>query len=906
MIELDNLLRATMKHGGETVGPVFAREFVAFSHDSRTVSPGELFVALRTEKADGHEFIDDAVARGASGILCERAPARLTGSSAAGVTVIRVNDTRAALLDWAAFVLDAVRPYRMAVTGAVGKSSARAALLRVLGFGDAGVFTNGNRNDELGLPLALGELRAGHGLAVLEVAADSAAELRRLGELLRPDTIVVTGAAAPSADDPASASIRDGIAAFVATLAPGGTLVLNGDDDNLAELLGAAGALRTGESPLPPRVLRYGLGAAVDVAGTATEQTAGGTTLAVGYRGETAQARLLSPGRGAIYAALAAVTAALGAGRGLHESVALLEGLPSEPGRLAPLQGCDGRTVLDDTFSANASSLALALETLALFPRPHAAVLGEISGVRHSGALAPGTVRRLLDLDRLVLQGREMAPLGRELRDRSPEPRRIILTYSARDSVDALRPVFERPSSRPASTASTTSATLNDGDGHEAAASPVRDIAELAAALLDPADRTPEAATVLVKGSVEARMERVVELLLPEPERAGAVLVRQDEGWRRRTYVPNERPTWVEVDLEAIRENLKALQAAAAPAEVMAVLKADAYGHGARWVARTAALNGAAMLGVASLNEALDLRADGILAPILILGYSPPWQARDLALSGIRATVYSLPVVEHFSRVAQDLGHPISVHIKVDTGMTRLGVLPDDVSAFVAAVTRLPGVHVEGIFSHMATSDTDVGFALEQGECFTRVVAELEAQGHRFRYVHMENSAAVMRRLPFAGNLVRTGLALYGLYPLPREQTDVLLRPALSFKTRVAQVKSVPPGTSVSYGRRFVTARESRIAVLPVGYGDGFRRSPADWGAVLVRGRRAPIAGVVAMDMTMIDVTNIPGVQEGDEAVLIGRQGNEAISVEDVAAALGTLSYEVVTQILPRVPRQTR
>jgi alanine racemase len=400
-------------------------------------------------------------------------------------------------------------------------------------------------------------------------------------------------------------------------------------------------------------------------------------------------------------------------------------------------------------------------------------------------------------------------------------------------------------------------------------------------------------------------MERVVELLLPNQERAGEVLVRQDEGWRRRTYVPNERPTWVEVDLEAIRSNLRALQQAAAPAEVMAVLKADAYGHGARWVARTAALNGAAMLGVASLNEALDLRADGIMAPILILGYSPPWQARDLALSGIRATVFSLPVVEHFSRVARDLGREINVHIKVDTGMTRLGVLPDDLPAFVDAVSRLPGINVEGIFSHMATSDTDIAFAVEQGERFSTLLSDLHASGHRFRYVHMENSAAVMRHLPFAGNLVRTGLALYGLYPLPRKETDVGLRPALAFKTRVAQVKSVPAGTGVSYGRSFITKRPSRIAVLPVGYGDGFRRSPANWGHVLVRGRRAPIAGVVAMDMTMIDVTEIDGVQEGDEAVLIGRQGAESITVEDVAAALGTLSYEVVTQILPRVPRQT-
>ena len=864
MIELENLLRAMTRHGAETAGPVFVRQFVAFSNDSRTISPGELFVALRTEKGDGHEFINDAVARGASGILCEYLPEDLVGSAAAGATFVKVSDTRAALLDWATHALDAHHPYRMAIIGGVGKSSARVALLRALG-GDGGssdIFSNGNRNDELGIPLALGELRPDQSLAVLEVAGGSAAELERLGQLLRPDMAVITSSASPVAEDPVSTSFRKGLAGFIASLAPGGVLVANGDDAHLAALLETGGA--AGER----RVVRYGLREGVDVAGAIVEQTAHGSVLSVCYRGLTKQIRVSAVGLGAIYATVAAVAAAIGLGRGLEETAALLDGLASQPGRLSPLAGLGGLAILDDTFSANAASLALALETLDLFPRPHMAVLGEISGVRQVADLALDSVSRLSGLDLLVLQGHDMAVLGRELRARASEPERIVMTYSAMDSADAVLGFGVAPSYQYGGKGAT--------------------------------------ATVLVKGSDTARMERVVELLLPEPERARERLVRQDEGWRRRTYVPNERPTWVEVDLDAIRSNLAVLKAAAAPAEVMAVLKADAYGHGARWVARTAALNGVAMLGVASLNEALDLRAEGITTPILILGYAPAWQARDLALSGIRATLFSLPVAEHFSRVAHDLGREIVVHIKVDTGMTRLGVLPEDVSAFVETVAALPGIRVEGFFSHMATSDTDVDFAMEQGERFQALLKQLDAAGHHFRYVHMENSAAVMRQLPFAGNLVRVGMALYGLYPLSRDETDVELRPALSFKTRVAQVKSVPAGTSVSYGRHFMTDRPSRIAILPVGYGDGFRRSPANWGHVLVRGQRAPIVGVVAMDMTMIDVTDIRDVREGDEVVLIGRQGSESITAEDVAAALGTNSYEVVTQILPRVPRQTR
>ena len=348
-------------------------------------------------------------------------------------------------------------------------------------------------------------------------------------------------------------------------------------------------------------------------------------------------------------------------------------------------------------------------------------MLGEIAGVRHAEDLGAETLQRLLALDLLVLQGRELAAVGRELRSRASAPQRIVLTYGAEDSADAVWPHSKSPTvalrsgPAPSPRASIARSASADGEGEAV----VCEASPLHCPLLTAAST----GTVLVKGSDAARMERVVELLLPEAARGGAPLVRQDEGWRRRTYVPGERPTWVEVDLEAIRQNLLAIRAAAAPAEVMAVLKADAYGHGARWVARTAALNGAAMLGVASLNEALEFRADGISTPILILGYVPPWQARDLGAVRDSATLFSLPVAEHFSRVARDLGRQITVHIKIDTGMTRLGVLPADAPAFVDAVAALPGLRLEGIFSHMATSDTDVGVRHRTGRALCRRAA---------------------------------------------------------------------------------------------------------------------------------------------------------------------------------------
>jgi Alr-MurF fusion protein len=903
VIKLDALLAALAPLGGALDGPAGARAFTGFAHDSRTVTPGALFVALRTAKADGHEYINEAIARGASGVLCERLPAATSSLRAAGITVVLVPDARAALLAYARQTLATVRPRQIVVAGAVGKSSAAQAIVAALGNGPQ-IFSNGDRNDELGLPLALGGLDQQHEIAVIEVAAATGSELRRLAALVSPDILVLTAAAPPTALDAASVSFRDGLPALLARLDGAGgasadfasesprssatgerrgadgpqpigapsaagvaerLLVVNAGDPQLAALLAS-------HPPATARLLRYGHDqpgvAAAEVTARVEPSELDATAFAPCIEGaRVGDWQRSGAGSGRVEAALAAIVCARALGvavEAIRERLALLTPLP---GRLTELAGRDGLAVLDDTVSANAASLALALDALRSRPQPHAAVLGEISGVASLVALDAQTVQRLLSLDLLVLQGHETAALARELRARAPRPERILSSYSARDSADAL---------------------LRWGAARRTFAGDALQ------------------GTVLVKGSDGARMERVVELLLPDGAQPEAALVRQDAGWRLRTYVPSERPTWVEIDLGAIRDNLRALQRAAGGAEVMAVLKADAYGHGARWVARTAALNGAAMLGVASLNEAVELRKDGIATPILILGYAPPWQARDLALSDIQAAIFSDSVAEQFSRAAVDLGRRIGVHVKIDTGMTRLGVTPEEALPFVERLARLPGLELRGIFTHLATSDTDPAYAREQGERFAIALEQLRRAGFSFRHVHVENSGAILRGLPFAHTMVRAGLALYGLSPLPPGESHAPLRPALAWKTRVAQVKAVPSGTGVSYGHTFVTSRASRIAVLPVGYGDGFRRGPHNAGEVLVRGRRAPIVGVVNMDMTMIDVTDVAGVEEGDEAVLIGRQGDAAISAAEMAATLGTIVYEVVTQIMPRVPRQTR
>jgi alanine racemase len=382
------------------------------------------------------------------------------------------------------------------------------------------------------------------------------------------------------------------------------------------------------------------------------------------------------------------------------------------------------------------------------------------------------------------------------------------------------------------------------------------------------------------------------------------LLVRQTAGWQKVRLLRPGRPTWLEVDLEAIAHNFTRVIGMVGPkVRVLAVLKADGYGHGAVRVARTVLNNGAKYLGVASIGEGAALRQAGITAPILVLGYTPAWQARELALNGFTATVFSLDVARALSRAGAERDDQIRIHVKVDTGMGRLGLLPDDVVPFVLDLQKLPNLVLEGIFTHFSMADQDPGYTRWQIDRFHEVLAALSEAGVEIPLIHAANSAAILSLPESHFTMVRLGIAMFGLHPSPGLHCPPDFRAALSFKTQVAQVKALPPGSYVSYGNTYQTTGEQRIAVLPVGYADGFRRAPRHWGEVLVRGRRAPIVGRVCMDQTMIDVTAIPDVRQGDEVVLIGEQGGERITAEDVAERLGTVNYEVVSEILARVPR---
>jgi len=363
------------------------------------------------------------------------------------------------------------------------------------------------------------------------------------------------------------------------------------------------------------------------------------------------------------------------------------------------------------------------------------------------------------------------------------------------------------------------------------------------------------------------------------------------------------RPTAAVVEASALDHNFGEVVRRAAGRAILAVVKAGAYGHGAVPVSRRFLELGARMLGVATIEEGAELRDAGIDAPILVMGPIFPEQAGDAVEQRLIPAISTAAVAQELSRAALKLGKTAAVHVKIDTGMGRLGVPYAEAPGFISTALGLKGLDVQGLMTHFSDADLrDKEFASEQTNRFERVIRELEEKGIRVPVRHAANSAAVLAYSRALFTMVRPGLMLYGYNPVA-EGGLADLRPALSLVTRIAFLKKTPAGVPISYGRTFTTGRESLIATLPIGYADGFSRALSNVGEALVRGWRAPVVGRVCMDMCMIDVTDVPGVREGDEVVLIGGSGDERITADDIARKTGTIAYEVLCGISGRVPR---
>lgn len=365
------------------------------------------------------------------------------------------------------------------------------------------------------------------------------------------------------------------------------------------------------------------------------------------------------------------------------------------------------------------------------------------------------------------------------------------------------------------------------------------------------------------------------------------------------------RPTVMEVNLENLKHNYRAIRNLVGNCcHVFGVVKGDAYGMGMIPVTRALIEAGCQRFAVASPDEALALRAAGIADPVLILGPSPEEAAPELVRLDITSTVTDLPFARALNRAASEQGRPARFHLKVDTGMGRIGFLPEELDPVLDQLSMMAGLDFEGIFTHLATAD-EPGEAYSQNQfvCFGDVLDRLRVRGQVPRIRHVCNSAATLRFQEMRLDGVRPGVILYGMWPSDACPRQIDLKPVFRLVTRVALVREMPPRTGISYSLRYMTRGEERIAVLPVGYHDGYRRALSNRGEVLIRGQRAPVVGTVCMDQTMVNVTHIDGVRAGDEVVLIGDQGNETISPENFATKLGTINYEVPGLFTPRVVR---
>lgn len=847
MISLYDLLESA---NGQLFGEPAAQIFTEFCLDAQEARESQIFVARRTDQGDTHQYIEEAIQRGVSGVLCTHPPECDTTN----VSVIMVRNPDGALMSWAHFILGKMGTRVIAVAGSSGKTVTAEALSRVLSIRYRVHTGTHDEEGPLSIPLSLARLTPEHEFAILKLGIAHPGEMADMVQAVQPSVGIVTSVDyAESADFQNREQVAQEYGLLVEYLSPGGLAVLNYDDDHVQAMEGRSRAqVRT------VSIDRFG--ADLMAFNVVIGPTRTGFDLRFGSERHVAcWVPLL--GKNHLYCVLAALLVGAQYEVPMEDALRALKEMTPLPGRMRPLNGPNGGLLIDDTYDANTLSTLQALDWLEAVRVDGQRVIFAIGDMdnlgRHSqychrlvGSRAAGVV------DHIVTLGPEAALVGRAALDQGMDGRAIATTYSLQDVTSRLQALG-----------------LNEDD------------------------------IILIKGGASLRMEQVVQALLADENERELLVQRQQIFGADAAFQPL-RPSWVEIDGEAIAGNVRTLKATLGPdVGLMAVVKADAYGHGAVSTARTAVLNGADYLAVASIAEALELRGAGIDAPILVLSYTPVYAVRQAMLQNITVALYDLEMARAYDRAAREVAGRLKVHVKIDSGMGRLGVMHDQAVSLFRSMMALQNIEVEGIYTHFAAAD-DPEYTARQMEVFRNVLRPLRAGGFSFPYVHAANSGGVLLSDEYHQNMVRVGIMLYGLRPSPEAKLPEGLRPVLSWKTVISQVRSLPPDYPVGYGNTYWTRDTERIAIIPVGYADGLRRSPQTWREVLVHGQRAPLVGRVSMEKTAINVSHIPGVSIGDEVVLLGRQGDDEISADEVAEWLGTINYEVVTSILPRVPRR--
>lgn len=851
MILLQDLRNAT---GGQLFGEIEAEIFDDFCHDPQHAEPGKLFVVLRPAPDDGQRYIEQAIKNGVSGVLCEQPPT----CDVTGVTVVIVGDTSTALAQWATYILRQYNPTVVGVAGELGKSSTIAAITAVLGTQYSVYCGPDTVPGREGLALSLGGLQPENQVVVLEYAAANAEQMSDLLSIVQPYVAVITrldsevGSAATTAPEDTIRPLLEGIP-------DQGAVILNGGDDRLRALI--------------PQI-RFGL-----------------VTFANGYREGTPDADLVAVnvqyfvdkvgfdlahrggrlkgywtpalGEPGLTAALAALAVGLVFEIPLAQGLYTLKQIRPLPGRLMLLDALGGAAMIDNTYHATPASIMASLDLLS--------------------RIEVGTGRRILVLGATNQRDEQVRMLFRAIGQHSSK------------IVDHLLVVGEL-----AGEAMRAAREAGAASGKYGLYFRQEDVADVLRDLLRPDD------VLVVVGDRTSGMERVCAALLANPEDGGWLVQRQAAAVQA-VAAARQSPTWVELDLDALAHNVREVcRRVGSGTAVIAVVRSYAYGHGLIPIAVTALHNGASVLAVSSIDDGISVRDAGIKAPMLILGAVPSSGLADVVAHDLAVTVTDRGTARALTQIAWRQNRTARIHVKVDTGTGDLGLLPQEVVPLLRELIRLDGLKIEGLYTRFAAADTlmEAAATQEQLRRFRAVVDSIRATGVSIPYIHAADSAAILTLPASYFTAVRAGIAMYGLHPSVDVPCPTSFRRVLSWKTQVVQVRSTPPDWIV--GARSMPRDAGRTAVIPVGFGEGFSASPRNWGEVLIGGERVPILGRVEIGHSVVSVGHLPEVQVGDEVVLLGRQGREEITAEDIARRLDTTNYEVVTRIAPHIPRLIR
>lgn len=848
MISLTDLLKAS---NGQLFGEPVTHLFTDFCFDSREAQESQIFVAMRTDRGDTHQYIEEAVKRGVSGVICNIPPDCDTEK----VTVMVVKNPFDALMKWSRMMLDRLNARVIAVAGSSARSTTAEAIRCVLDETHNVYYRDVDVSGRLGIAIGLAEVKPTHDVVILRLGTTYPGEMADMVEMVKPNMAIMTHLDCNHTDEFESCDqLKEEFVVLAKSLPKDGFFVINHDDTNALPIATHTNA----------KVISVGIDAfGADYMAYNVVIGANGTGFDLKHKSERKVGRwtpLLSKYH--LYSILYALAIGNQVNVDIDTGLNRLKNLTPLRGRMKSFTGLNGCLLVDDTYGANPLSMQAAIDWLtAIKYSEHRTILvvGDMDNLGSNNQQGHRTVGQAItsSIDYLITKGPNAALIGRAAIDNGVNPANVKMTYSVQDTIVELRHL-----------------------------------------------KLTELDVVVVKGGRQADMELVTRALMQEEE-DHALLIRQTQIAQVVDVVAQSLlPTRVEVDTEALASNVKIIKDKVGESvELMAVVKANGYGHGAVTVARTALLNGATYLAVANMAEALELRDAGITAPILVLTYVPVFAIRQAVQQNITVTLFDLELARQYERVARDVDGILKVHVKVDSGMGRLGALPKDAVSLFRHLHAMTKLDIEGIYTHFSVADEDLEYTAEQLKTFRNVVAPLKAAGFTFKYIHTANSAGILGNSNNYFNIVRPGLIMYGLRPSQTLDLPDGIKPVMSWKTVVAQVKSLPANSTVGYGNTYRTRSNETIAVLPVGYADGLRRSPQTWREVLIHGKRAPVIGRVSMEKTTVNVTNIPDVSVGDEVVLLGKQGDDQITADEIARWLGTINYEVVTTILPRIPR---